>query len=99
HPQIYSPSLHDALPICERAAFAGRAVQTDFTAEQRRQFARNGQTQPRAAVLAARPGVGLLERFKNQLLLLRRDPDAGVADGERKDRKSTRLNSSHVAIS
>ena len=67
----------------ERAALAGRARQLDLAAEQSRQFAADRQPQARAAVLAAGRAVGLLERLEDDLLLLRRDADAGVADAER----------------
>src|SRR4051812_17537303 len=43
--------------------------------------------EPRAAVLAARAPVGLLEGLEDDLLLVRLDADAGVADRER-DRRS-----------
>ena len=69
---------------------AGRADQADFAAEQRRQLAADGQAQAGAAVLAARAGVGLLERLEDQLLLLRRDADAGVGDRERDRRRRAR---------
>ena len=69
----------------ERASFAERTGESDFPAQQRRQFARNGQTQTRAAVFAAGAGVGLLKRLEDQLLFFRRDADAGVADFKRND--------------
>ena len=69
----------------ERAALARRAEQADFAAQQRRQFAGDGQAQARAAVFAAGAGVGLLERLEDQLLFFRRDADARVADGKGND--------------
>ena len=57
----------------------GCAGQPDFAAEQARDFAADRQAQARAAVLAAGATVGLLERFEDDLLLLRRNADAGVA--------------------
>src|SRR5271155_4098763 len=47
----------------------------DFSAEQVRQFAADCQPQ-------AGPGVRLLERFKDQLLLIQRDTDARVRNLE-----------------
>ena len=67
----------------ERAALPGRADQPDLAAEQRRQLAADREAEAGAAVLAAGAGVGLLERLEDQLLLLRRDADAGVGDLER----------------
>ena len=64
----------------EGAALARSADQADFTAEQVRQFAADRKAQARAAEFAAGAGVRLLERFKNDPLLLGRDADAGVAD-------------------
>src|SRR3989454_5667786 len=101
----------------ERAALAGGAADPDFTAEQASQLAADGKPQARASILAAGGAIGLLERLKNAVLLVRRNPDAGVDHGERhhrvrrielrmsrgparfRDRKSTRLNSSHLVIS
>jgi hypothetical protein len=55
------------------------AAQADFAAEQVRQLAADGQAQAGAAVFAAGAGVGLLERLEDELLLFRRDADAGVS--------------------
>ena len=63
----------------ERAALPGTLKRADFAAQQRRQFPADRQAQARAAILAARAGVGLLEGFEDQLLFFRRDADAGVA--------------------
>ncbi len=63
----------------------GELDQPDFPAQQRGQFAGNGQAQARAAVFAARARIGLLERLKDQFLLFRRDADARVADFKRDD--------------
>jgi len=57
-------------------------VKDEATAEQIRQLATDGQSQAGAAVFAAGAGVGLLERLEDDLLLLRRDADAGVRDLE-----------------
>ena len=62
----------------------------DFAAEQGGQFAADGQAEAGAAVLAARAGVGLLERLEDELLLLRRDADAGVRHREGNDHAGAR---------
>ena len=69
----------------ERAALAVDAGQPDLAAQQRRQLAADGQAQAGAAVLARGAGIGLLEGLEDEPLLLRRDADAGVLDGERDD--------------
>ena len=66
----------------------GALVRPDFAAEQARNFAADRQAQAGAAVFAAGAAVGLLERLEDDLLLLRRDADAGVGDGERDDRSA-----------
>src|SRR5256885_16293400 len=72
--EIYTLSLHDALPICERDA----ACRPD----------RGG-----TAVVGAR---GFLEQPIGVQL---HGIDRGAGLGQRGDRKSTRLNSSHLVIS
>ena len=69
----------------ERAALAVDAGELDFAAEQHRQLAADGEAQAGAAVFARGAGVGLLEGFEDEPLLLRRDADAGVLDGEGDD--------------
>ena len=66
----------------ERAALPGRAGQADLAAQQPRDLAADRQAQAGAAVLAAGAAVGLLEGLEDDLLLVRRDADAGVGDGE-----------------
>ena len=73
----------------ERAALARLAAEADLAAEQGRELAADREAEAGAAVLAARAGVGLLERLEDQLLLLGRDADAGVGDHER-DRRAGR---------
>src|SRR5690625_6771819 len=63
-PEIYTLSLHDALPISARHGQRGQPAARAFG--------------------AALPGLGAVGR---------------AAAAQRRDRKSTRLNSSHVAIS
>ena len=69
----------------ERAAASDRAREPDLAAEQPRDFAADRQAEAGAAVLAAGRAVGLLERFEDDLVLVRRDADAGVFDLERDD--------------
>ena len=69
----------------ERAALAVDAGELDLAAEQHGQLAADGEAQAGAAVLARGARVGLLERLEDQPLLLRRDADAGVLDGEGDD--------------
>ena len=61
------------------------AGEPDFAAQQHGQFAADGQAQAGAAVFARRAGIGLLEGLEDEPLLLRRDADAGVLDGEGDD--------------
>ena len=63
-----------------------RAGQADFAAQQPRDFAADRQAQSRAAVFAAGAAVRLLERLEDDLLFLRRNADAGIADRKRDDR-------------
>ena len=63
----------------EGAALVGHALHRQLAAQQVRQVARNRQPQPGAAVLAVRAAIGLAERVKNQVLLVQRNADAGVA--------------------
>src|SRR5439155_25384151 len=73
---IYTLSLHDALPICERAGEEQRQQHgTEAAAAQEHVPERDGQE---AGPVEARPPQ---------------------AERQPEDRKSTRLNSSHVAIS
>ncbi len=54
------------------------ADEPDFSAKQHREFAADGESKSGAAVLAGGSGIRLLESFKNQTLLLRRNSYAGV---------------------
>src|SRR6201992_1840087 len=49
----------------------------DFAAKQARQFAADSKTEAGAAVFPASAGIGLLEGFKNQPLLVGGDSAAG----------------------
>src|SRR6202167_6490934 len=57
-------------------------MQLNFTAEQTREFAADSETEARAALFAARAGVGLLECFENDALLFRKNADTRVGDFE-----------------
>ena len=69
----------------ESAALPVDAGELDFAAEQHGQLAADGEAQAGAAVFARGAGVGLLEGLEDEPLLLRRDADAGVLDGEGDD--------------
>lgn len=69
----------------EGAALSVDAVEIDFAAEQRGQFAADGEAEAGATIFARGAGVGLLEGLEDVLLLLRSDADAGVLDGEADD--------------
>jgi len=62
----------------ERASCARGASQLNFATEQVRQFTADGKTKASAAVLSAGTGVGLLESFKNNLLLFGWNADTGI---------------------
>src|SRR5437868_5297280 len=66
----------------EGAAFRRCADEAYLAAQQARQLAADGQAQARAAVLARRRSVGLLEGFEDDLLLVGRDADASVRHRE-----------------
>ena len=66
----------------ERAALSEDAHELDFSAKQHGQFTADGEAEPGATVFPGRAGVGLLEGFEDEPLLLLRDTDAGVFDGE-----------------
>src|SRR6185295_9324626 len=68
------------------AALARGAGQSNFSAEQPRNFPADRQAKACAAILAAGAAVRLLEGLKDELLLLGRDANAGVGDGECDDR-------------
>jgi hypothetical protein len=66
----------------EGAALARHARQPDFAAQQMRKLAADGKPESRPAITPRRAGVGLLEGFEDDALLLKRYPDTGVADRE-----------------
>ncbi len=65
------------------APFTGAAFHPNIAAEQTRQFGTDRKAKACPSKLAAGRSVGLLERFENDLLLFKRNADAGVADRER----------------
>src|SRR5204862_6417009 len=80
---LYPLSLHDALPICGPPA--GARHRSDRLADCRGSLHLPGQ-----------PRMGDPGRRRPRVLLANLEP---VADRDTEDRKSTRLNSSHVEIS
>ena len=62
----------------ERAAFAGRAVQPDFSAKQSRNLATNGEAEAGPSVLPCDGPVCLLERLENDLVFVGRNADPGI---------------------
>src|SRR5690606_40625310 len=85
-PALYTLSLHDALPICRRSGPpVDRPVEGD---------------RPRAEGCGARGRVDHRRPPGAQLPAQRFEPSRGGGSrGSTADRKSTRLNSSHVKIS
>ena len=69
----------------EGAPLAHLALDPDAPTHQLDQPRGDGQPQPRAAEPPGGRGVGLGERLEDQPLLLRRDADARVPDGEVQD--------------
>src|SRR5699024_11966690 len=89
---IYSLSLHDALPIC-RCLGPGVRPRLRRRAQECRRGGGGREEPVRPAVVASaerRPGMTVLLYIIGIVLFL-----IGIS----KDRKSTRLNSSHVSIS
>src|SRR5690606_14107962 len=64
----------------ERAPLAQDRAEADFSAQKPRQFAADRQPQPGAAILTAGRAVGLLECLEDDLLLVVRNADPGIAD-------------------
>src|SRR5207249_10086900 len=85
-PDTYTLSLHDALPIFERLGGGGRR---GFLCGSRR--LRHRRVHPSSR--------GLLRRGRTQADLWTREPCRRHGAVVVQDRKSTRLNSSHVSIS
>src|SRR5207253_6998188 len=94
----FTLSLHDALPICRDADRKARAaaeftVHVNIAAHHAAEMPAQRESQTRAAILTRGRSVRLIEILEQLLEIVLGDADAGI------DRKSTRLNSSHVAIS
>ena len=66
----------------KRAPLAGCAPELYLAAEQSRELAADGEAEARAAVLAARSGIRLLEGFEDELLFLGRDAYSRIPDLE-----------------
>src|SRR5699024_12414324 len=79
HPHVYTPSLHDALPILFR--------ESDFVS-----LHLPSTPQTRGSV-----GMAQFRKMKASAILI--NTSRGDVVCEQEDRKSTRLNSSHVSIS
>src|SRR5690606_41721241 len=94
---LYTRSLHDALPIFEVAADAGAGLAGDAEVEPRWRRVRALGSQHLDIVAV---GEHVMQRHH---LVIDSRRDAVIADvgvhGVGEDRKSTRLNSSHVKIS
>src|SRR5688572_32536470 len=82
---IYTLSLHDALPIFERRRPQDHSAGAHAAFEHRRHRA-----------VELRQHLGILHRRDLPVLV---DPDRREVAAARRDRKSTRLNSSHSQIS
>ena len=57
----------------------------DFTPQQHRQFAANGQTQASPSVFTRGTRIRLLKRFKDQALFFRRNPNTGILHSKGND--------------
>src|SRR5207302_10295179 len=91
-PDLYTLSLHDALPICRLPQVGGLASHV------------GSAQQDHLGAIGSQPDIVAHEPARTEGPLDQRVPagsdvDAGVILEHRSDRKSTRLNSSHVKIS
>src|SRR5690606_40333869 len=98
-PQIYTLSLHDALPICFQQRLVRAGVQPCVTAaellEMQRTFGEVALAEVDDLDLAA---GGRLQRCREVAGAPVVEIQAGDGIVRTRDRKSTRLNSSHVKI-
>ncbi len=65
------------------ASLVGLAGHPYLSTQQVCELAADGKSKSRSTVLAARGSIGLLERFKDNPMLVRRNPDSRVNHGER----------------
>src|SRR5690606_41433135 len=93
-PGIYTLSLHDALPIyCGLRRWKGREAMGTSPASSA------GCPRAGATAVPSAPGIHVLNTSRQPCSELRRGNHLGRIRLARPDRKSTRLNSSHVKIS
>src|SRR5699024_11642396 len=95
--EVYTPPLHEALPSLERGMEAYRQAGVDvhgYVADV------TDETAVASMVAKIREEVGIIDILVNNAGIIKRIPmtEMSVEDFS-KDRKSTRLNSSHVSIS
>src|SRR5690606_41735113 len=95
-PEIYPLSLHDALPILLLGRTGGPAAHADRQRHQQRRAAYRHRRSRSSAVPAV--GAPLPPALQGQAPV-REHHQATAPHGLSLDRKSTRLNSSHVKIS
>src|SRR5205807_10295534 len=94
-PENYTLSLHDALPIFEKETMAGHSQFKNIMHRKGRQDAQKSKLFSKLAreiTVAAKmgqPDPGMNARLRAAIISARQE----------KDRKSTRLNSSHLVIS
>src|SRR5699024_11560801 len=89
HPSTYTLSLHDALPISHRPPISQTAFFAHMPLNRRPVSKDMAQTAEKAG-----SGEG-----KSECLVLAQKAELFTEPKRRQDRKSTRLNSSHVSIS
>src|SRR5207249_5818940 len=94
-PEVYALSLHDALPISRRGGPTPRRCSARSSG--------NGEPMPRTIRfhLDENCSKAIAEGLRRRGVEVTTTPQAGLlgATDEEQDRKSTRLNSSHVSIS
>ncbi len=69
----------------EGAALTDATLETEIAAEQDGELARDGEAEPGAAVAAIGRSLDLLERREDALVVLGRDAETGIGDGERQE--------------
>src|SRR5439155_25467203 len=98
-PAIYTLSLHDALPICRTFGQRRRCDRVRLLVADRPARGGRGELRRRAGGIGDREWQlrGLGER-RPEISFVGIRIGAELNDARERDRKSTRLNSSHVAI-